>query len=249
MKEFRHIMFFEDRHVYFNKQTGEEYTSVTTHISKYVPKFDTDFWAVYKHLQRQGLKPQNRSGTLYCEPYGKVTIEEHLADAADIIQSWSDISVQAKEKGTFIHLFLENLFKNKVITIPDKYKDCVAGAWAFYNQCDLYPVFEELIVADDEWKIAGQVDRPFLISAKDKLLSVADYKTDKEIKLENPYESLKKFGMPNTNFSKYTLQLNMYRAIIERNTPWKIRDLKIVHITDSDFKVYEIPKMKDSDLF
>lgn len=88
-----------------------------------------------------------------------------------------------------------------------------------------------------------------MIDAKNRILDVFDFKTDREIKLENRWESLIGLNMPNTNFSKYTLQLNMYRAIIERNTPWKVKNLKIVHIMDDDYKIYNIPKMKDSDLF
>jgi len=249
MKEFRHIMFYEKEHAYINKLTSEQYTSVTTHISKFVPKFDRDYWAVYKHLERLGLNPKNRSGTLSCDGYDNVDPANFIMDAWDIVESWEAISTQAKEKGTFIHLFLENLFKNKVIDVPEKYQGCLKGAWAFYNKCPLYPIFEELIVADDRLKIAGQVDRPFLIDQKERVLDVYDFKTDKEIKFENPWENLNKFNMPNTNFSKYTLQLNMYRFIIERNTKWKVRNLKIVHITDDDFKVYPIPKLNDNDLF
>ena len=242
-------MFYEDEHAYLNKLTGEQYTSVTTYISKFVPKFDRDFWAVYKHLEREGLHPVNRSGTLVCDISDNVNPADYIMDAWDIVESWEAISQQAKERGTYIHLFLENLFKNKVISVPEKHKGSLKGAWKFYNDCPLTPIFEEVIVADDTLKIAGQVDRPFLIDAKNRILDVFDFKTDREIKLENRWESLIGLNMPNTNFSKYTLQLNMYRAIIERNTPWKVKNLKIVHIMDDDYKIYNIPKMKDSDLF
>jgi len=243
MKEFQHILFYEKGHKYINRRNNKRYTSVTQTLKKVQPDVNWDYWAVYKHLKNEGntVRPNGDEQ--------KIWLNNQLIDYRDYIKygkalrkQWNSISKTAKTKGTFIHLYLENLFNNKVINVPAKYKNCVKGAEKFYNDhIHLTPIYAELIVADDDYEVAGQVDRPFFIEPG--LLGIMDFKTDREISFTNQYANLKPpvADLPDTNFSKYTLQLNLYRYIIEKNTEWKVQYLKIVHLTDDDYKIYDVP--------
>ena len=249
MEEFNHIMFFEDGHKYVNMEDRSTYMSVTQLIEKVKPDVNWDFWAVYKHLQDvTGAKPRHNKDkeTLFYKNKW-VHYSRFSKEAEAKRKEWNDKADVAKERGTFLHLYLENLFNNKVIAIPNGYS--VRGANRFYkDHRHLKPVYAEMIVGDDQYMIAGQVDRPFLV--KPGVIDIYDFKTDEEIKQSNRFESLKApvNDLDDCNFSKYTLQLNLYRWIIEKNTKYKVRNLKIVHITDTDYILYAIPKYDVSTL-
>lgn len=242
MQEFRHILFEEEDHVYTNVNTGKKYTSVTQFIGKIKPDVNWDYWAVYKHLQRSGsVRPIGEPYILWNN--SEVHYKDYIDEGKKIRAEWKAKGDEAVEKGTFIHLYLENLFYNKIIAVPQQYKSNIKGAYKFYlDHRHLEPVYAELIVADDEFELAGQVDRPFKVAPW--VLDIYDYKTDKEIKFENKYSNLKPpcDDLPDCNFSKYTIQLNMYRHIIEKNTKWSVRNLKIVHLDDNDYTIYDVPK-------
>ena len=242
MQEFRHIMFYEDKHIYHNTVSREIYQSVTQTISKIKPEVNWDYWAVYKYLETLGSVRPHDSHEMIWFNGGWVNYLDYLDEATKVRKKWSNKGKVAREKGTFIHLYLENLFNNKVISVPTQYKDNIEGANRFYKDHKHWtPIYAELIVADDDYKIAGQVDRPFFVEPG--ILDVYDWKTDSEIKTENKYSTLLPpvDDLPDCNFSKYTLQLNLYKWIIEKNTEWKVRDLKIVHLTDTNYELYNIP--------
>lgn len=245
MEEFKHIMFHEDGHKYINQLTGEQYISVTQAIKKIQPKVNWDFWAVYKQLQENHtVKAWYDKGMIQVD--GKwVSYKKHLGLAKKKRQQWREISDEATKRGTFIHLFLENIFNRKLISVPDEYKEYMTGPKKFYkDHKHLKPVYAEVVVGDDEFFFAGQVDRPFEVGENE--LAIFDFKSDGQIKTENKYGTtlLKPFEhLPDTNFSKYTIQLNMYRAAIERNTKYKVTELKIVHLTKDDYQIYDIPKI------
>lgn len=242
MQEFRHIMFYEDKHIYHNTVSREIYQSVTQTIKKVQPEVNWDYWAVYKYLEGRGsVRPHDSYEKIWFNG-GYVDYKSYLKEANVTKKSWSSKGKVAREKGTFIHLYLENLFDNKVIRVPAKYKNNLGGANEFFkDNRHRIPIYAELIVADDDYKIAGQVDRPFFVEPG--VLDIYDYKSDAEIKFENKYSTLMSpvDNLPDCNFSKYTLQLNLYKWVIEKNTEWKVRDLKIVHLTDTSYKLHDIP--------
>lgn len=243
MKQFNHILFYEEDHKYVNTMTSKRYTSVTQTFEKIKPKVNWDYWAVYKWLKNNGytVRPAGDEKRIMINNK-PVSYKKYLDKGKLLREQWKDTSNHGKEKGTFVHLYGENLFNNKVIKVPAKYKDSVGGMLKFYNDNKhRTPIYAELIVADDEFCIAGQVDRPFFV--KPGVIDIVDYKSDREIVFENKYSSLLKpcDDLPDCNFSKYTLQLNLYKFIIEKNTEWKVRDLQIVHLTDTDYKVIDVP--------
>lgn len=244
MQEFKHIMFFEEGHKYVNINTKQPYKSVTQTIDIVKPEVNWDFWAVYKQLQEEGpvkawydkeMIQFNGSWHHYTKFLDKGKIKK---------VQWKKKADKGKERGTFGHSYLENLFNNKVIAVPKKYKDIIGGAKKFYkDHRHLEPVYAEQIVGDDEYFIAGQIDRPFKLATNK--LAIYDFKFDLEIEFDNKYTTLKPpfENMPDCNFSKYTIQVNMYSWIVEKNTPWTVEYMKIVHLQDDDYTLYDVPKI------
>lgn len=242
MEEFKHIMFYEDKHIYQNVDNRHRYTSVTQAISRVKPDVDWDYWAVYKHLETQGKVKPNYDNRLIWFEGSWVSHKKYLSEARKVRSTWKGKGDVSAKKGTFLHLYLENLFNNKVIKVPAKYKGNIGGANQFYKDFKhRQAIYAEVIVADDEIELAGQVDRPFFVAPG--IIDLYDYKTDAEIKFDNKYSSLKHpcSDLPDCNFSKYTLQVNLYRWIIEKNTQWKVREMKVVHLNDSSYNIIDVP--------
>ena len=85
------------------------------------------------------------------------------------------------------------------------------------------------MVWDRELKFAGSIDMTF--QRKDGTIDIYDWKRCKEIKKLNGWESATTKCidyLPNTNFWHYSLQLNTYKAILEKNYNVKVGDLYLV---------------------
>jgi hypothetical protein len=243
MNEFRHIVFYEKDHSYINVNNQKKYTSVTSFIKTLFPEFDSNYWAVYKHLERQGFQCRKAKHGIILANGEPVDHNDYIEDAQYILDEWADIAKAATDKGTAIHLWLENAFNNK-ITESDYDISVAKKFWQDHSH--MKPVHAECIVADDELELAGQVDRPFHVV--DNVLDLYDYKTNKEIKFENKFEKGVD-NLDNCSFNIYMLQLNIYREIIERNTDYKIRFMRLVHLTDEDYQIIDVPKYNMNDIF
>ena len=85
------------------------------------------------------------------------------------------------------------------------------------------------MVWDKELRLAGSVD--MLFENPDGTLQIYDWKRSKEIKKENRWESALVdciSHLPDANFWHYSLQLNTYKYIIEKNYGKKVTDMFLV---------------------
>ena len=84
---------------------------------------------------------------------------------------------------------------------------------------------------------------------KTKKLSIFDYKTNKEIKIDNPRGDtlLAPFThLQDCELVKYSLQIWLYKLIIERNTPFEVGDGNIVWVSGKDnYILYPTLNLKD----
>ena len=102
----------------------------------------------------------------------------------------------------------------------------------FYNDCfgKLIPIRTELVVFDREYKIGGMVDMLFY-NVKAKEYQIWDWKTNKSFSYVNEYgESLKDplMFLSDCDHEIYSLQLETYKHIIEKNTNIKLGDSYLV---------------------
>ena len=238
------VGFDAQEHVYFYK--GRTLTSMTKLYKKFFPAFNAT--QISERLARKELGDAD---------YGII-----LKKAREIRDSWKN---KAK-LGTIVHDYAEHtLIAGTAIPCnPDSFKDhpdylpalentypsyCKGVQDFLQNDLTLFDnfLYSELVVWDAEFSVAGQVD--FITYNPDGSIDLWDWKTSGEITPEGV--SFGKFGfgclagLPDTNFSHYSLQLSGYAFIIEKNLGLKVRSLKVVHIQPEFWKVYELPYLKD----
>ena len=113
----------------------------------------------------------------------------------------------------------------------------------------------EWMIFDEDVKIAGSID--FVSENEDGSLTIYDWKRCKEIKKTNSFGDFALTEcishLPDTNYWHYVLQLNTYKAILERKYEKKIKEMFLVglHPNLSTYQLYKVPVLKQEmdDLF
>lgn len=236
LAKFNDVKYFDGPHKYFVNNV--EYTSATTFIGKFKPKFETQKLAE-QYAGKRGL------------------------NVKDVIADWDLKRDTSTVKGTMVHNMAENWWNNKsfpyddslviktfgIDIIKEKYEKCETIFHRFYLDAseNLIPVKMELVVCDHDYKIAGMVDCLFY-NKKSEMLEIWDYKTNKEIKTKNDYGE--KFKKPISHLdvceiNTYSLQLSLYKHIIEKNTNLKIGNCYLLWINEKNttYKVYQCKDM------
>jgi ATP-dependent exoDNAse (exonuclease V) beta subunit len=204
-----HIVFDEGPHIY-TVDGDSDFTSVTTMIHKHFAKFDAD------KIIRKMMSGRN---WMFSKYFG-MTMDEIKA-------SWDKNRDEAAAAGTKMHYDIECFYNNMPID-----NDSVEYGYfkEFKNEFShLNPFRTEWMVWDKELKIAGSID--MLYENPDGSLTIYDWKRCKQIKKDNKWQSsttpfLK--HLPDTNFWHYSLQLNIYKFLLEKNYNRKVNGLFLV---------------------
>lgn len=229
LQKFNNIVFYEECHKY--TINGKEAKSVTSLLNEYKEEFDSDLIAG-KYAKKHGLKKE------------------------DVLSSWSKENKKSTTKGSYLHKFAENIWNKKITNecepdeIYDGSKDidiCKEHIKSFYNDAKnkLALVNAELVIGDEDFLICGMVDKLFY-NIKTGNYQIWDYKTNKEIygdkyakKLNYPLNNIK-----DSKINIYSLQLSIYKWIIQRNTNIIIDDCYLVWINECN-ENYKIIKTID----
>ena len=246
----KNILFAEEGHKYtITSDPGSQYTSVTTCVHSHFPKFDSD--AIIKSMMR-----------------GKNWKEGHKywgLTAEQIKQQWADNGATASQAGTDLHYriecFMNNVELPAAYTHTDLYKHYQESnavdngstgftplEWKYFTNfvkhtTNLKPYRTEWTVYHEDLKLAGSIDMVY--ENPDGTLSIYDWKRAKDITRVNMY---KKYAttecichMPDSNFWHYTLQLNIYKAILEAKYGKTVTDLYLIRLhPDAEEENYEI---------
>jgi hypothetical protein len=231
---FNDITFYDEPHKYF---IGEkELISVTTLIGKYHEPFDEDYWSGYKATQYD-LTPE------------------------EVLRAWKFINRKGTIKGSAIHDYAENLFQNKKFEYPQQlilnefgfdpvwseYEITKKHVDQFYNdvQGKLIPVRTEMVVYDKESLIAGMLDVLFY-NVKWGVFQIYDWKTNKKFSTEEKERHLlnELYMIEDCDFEIYSLQLSLYKYIIEKITGIKLGKSYIVWFSHNN-PTYKIIEAKD----
>ena len=228
---FNTIKYYDEPHKY--------YMGKTQFIGKFKPAFDSEYWA-------------------------KKKADERGIEKEEILKEWKYKSDFACEKGTLFHEYAENYLNNKIFPYPlekvvkllgnndvqEPYDKIVKHFDEFYKDSfdKLLPIKSEIIVGDEELGICGMVDQLFW-NKKTKEYQIWDWKTNKEIKRKNHWQ---KFKSPISHLdvcemNTYSLQLSLYKYIIEKNTNLKLGDSYIVWFNEKNetykpIKCYDFQK-------
>jgi len=233
---FNNVKFYNEPHKYY--VNGKELISVTTLIHQYQRDFEEDYWSDIK-------------------------AKEFSLEQYEIIRAWRFINKKGTMKGSFIHDYLENLFLNKKYEYPEEkilnefgfdpikkeYDITKQHADKFYKEVNraLIPIRPEYVVFDRETLVAGMVDMLFY-NKKSKQYEIWDWKTNKEFTDAEPERQLlhELFTLDDCDLEIYSLQLELYKQIIERNLPIKLGQSHIVWFShnNDDYKVIKTKNRK-----
>lgn len=125
--------------------------------------------------------------------------------------------------------------------------------WQYFLQFvadhpDLIPYRTEWMVYDESLQICGSIDMLFA-NLEDGTLSIYDWKRSKEItrtNMQNEFSHhVELCHLPNANFWHYSLQLNMYKQLLQRQYNRRIRDLCLLrfHPTAVTYEKLEVPHL------
>lgn len=245
LEKFNRYKFYEDEHKYtYVEDDGSEKEigiSVTSLIDKYTNFFDEEKVAGLKSL-KEGIPKE------------------------EILNKWHYDRDYSCIKGTFTHLYNEYLWKgkkydyDKELVINTFDKDVIEPVWnklksisdSFYNKFkdNLIPIGLELVIGIKDFDIAGTID--FLAySKKLDAIIIIDYKTNKEIR-NNSFNNQKMLSpldnVIDSNYYHYSLQLAIYKHILEHETNLKIYPKKwLVWMNENndDFKLYECANLDE----
>ena len=235
LSKFNHVKYYDGPHKYF---IGDrELISATKFIGMFKPKFETQRIAE-EYAAKRGLEVE------------------------DVIADWDLKRDTSTVKGSAVHDYAENWWNNKEFPydssvavkqfghdiIKESFDKCQTIFRNFYedSRINLVPVKMELVVGDEDYGLGGMVDCLFY-NKKSGMLEVWDYKTNKAINIKNNYGQ--RFKEPISHLdvceiNTYSLQLSLYKHIIEKNTNLKIGNCYLIWINEKN-KNYKVYKCKD----
>lgn len=257
-KQNRNVCYNDFHHCYWNMDDNEKYISVTTLIHQFTQPFDKNFWSAYKALEKLIPKENwiiEKKSLLNSKKLDKsifdlydISENDFNKIQQDILDSWDEENRKSCERGTKIHLDIENSFYKNPKNISLQ-KFGIGGKFECrkdYSELDLeYGVYPEYLVyresEDGILRIAGQVD---LIVKSGNEITICDWKTNKKIDQKSFYNtktrSSAKMKYPlnnldDVNFYHYTMQLSTYAWMLQKINPnFIIKDLILVHFDHND---------------
>lgn len=252
------IHFDKEKHRY--TKGARVYDSVTSIIKNYVEPFDRVYWSTYKAckdtiISREGLHSWN----VYKEAAGgwtkvpdyyrthkhRLYMEINLKRSL-YLDKWDKSGHDARTIGTAIHSS-----KEKSILGSKQVRSDISGIHISlevsqnnllmiqeFDSIHNNNVYVELIVSNDEFEIAGMVDK---VEKHGKDVYIIDYKTSKEInqiafmerKMKPPLQFI-----PDCNFNHYGIQLSVYGWMLEQ-MGFRVKGLQIQHLLRPDFSKME----------
>jgi hypothetical protein len=218
------VIFKEEGHVYESSDKDKiNWTSVTSFISRFKPKFDANAIA------------EKSSKNKKSKWYG--------LHKQEILDAWDKETNRAIKLGNWYHNQRETDILNLKTIEREGHQISIVKPLFNSDGFKLAPsqkisdgVYPEHFVYLKSASLCGQAD---LVEIMDGTINITDYKTNKEIKSKGytNWEGItnKMFApvhhLDDCNLNHYTLQLSIYAYIIKKHNPkLKIGNLKIQHV-------------------
>jgi hypothetical protein len=234
------ITFEEASHTYAVDGSREGWTSCTTFIGTFYEHFNPD--AVIAKMMASRKWPENK--------YFGMTPEA-------IKKQWDDNGKEASEAGTRMHLDIEHWNNAEPVgnLAGDEWEPNPGPEWDYFLNYErtwrvprgFEPFRTEWLVFKEDIKLAGSIDMVY--KKPDGSLAIYDWKRAKEIKTENSWQSMYAplDHLPDTNYWHYSLQLNIYRRILEELYDARVSEMALVilHPNNRDYQIARINRMDD----
>jgi hypothetical protein len=229
------IVFDEPTHIYTIKGSSKGYISCTGFLHAFFGHFDPD--AIIKKMMSSPKWPSSKY-------YGQT--------AAEIKAGWAKNGEEASGAGTEMHLAIEMFLNDAAELIPTHVR--ATREWSYFmdfwrdHGADLEPYRMEWEVWVEEIKLAGSIDGIFRRRSDGRFL-IYDWKRSKKITTDNKFQSgLGPMAhLPDCNYWHYSLQLNVYRWILETYYGLDVADmyLVIMHPDAKGYKRMRLNRMDD----
>lgn len=190
--------------------------SATTLVSRLKPDFDKD--SISKRVaERDGISQE------------------------EVLRQWEKKGEQGRDRGTRLHTYIEDLMDGKIDPITRGVNDKLPSMEAFdkvweklSSKFKANMIYQEVVVGDEQYCVAGRVDAVFSLEVKNnRSMHILDWKTGK-FRIDNHYEKLLPpfDDLDNCELNAYSIQLSLYKLIIEKNTDLKLGESYLVHLRD-----------------
>jgi hypothetical protein len=219
-------------HLYIVNGDPNSYISTTTFIHKFANEFDAD----------RAITMIFNGRNYQSSPYFGMS-RQQIKDA------WELNRQEAASLGTAMHANLENFYNG--ISVKDEFLE--TKEWQLFqtylaDNPRLEPFRTEWEVFDEEHFISGSIDMIYADPDKPGHLIIKDWKRSKEIKwssrdrLREPIQHL-----DDCNGMHYSLQVNLYKWILEKNYGVRISRLFMVrfHPNSDAYEEIEVENMQD----
>jgi len=226
------IVFQEEGHIY-TIRGDKYYKSCTTWLKSFFEKFNPDA-VIDKMMESSSWETSRYFGM----------------SKQDIKTTWSENGKRAAEFGTRMHKHIEEFYNGAELP-KEMTPELVSFANFYMDHMDMTPFRTEMMIYDEDIRICGSVD--MLFQHDDGTLSIYDWKFAKEIQTHSygkkglfPIQSLN-----DCNTVHYSLQLNLYREILERKYGYTIRDMNLVFMhrdLGDNYIKFPVPRMDMSPL-
>lgn len=216
------IKFESHSHKYTILDGTKSYVSVTSFVKTFFPVFNPES-AIIKMKKSKNWNESNK--------YFNMTDDE-------IKTLWVNIGTEASAAGTGLHETIDKYLNSILETEPDSIE------WNMFRQ--FIDNFEskgiisekyrsEWMIYDEESQICGTLD--FIYKNTDDTYTIVDWKRSKNI------SEPRSLFINNSNYWIYTLQLNLYKYILEKNYGLKVSKLMIVqlHPENETYKIFSVP--------
>jgi len=215
------IFLIEETHEYrLRDDPAFQFTSCTTFVKYFFEPFDKIGIAV--NLTETNLKYMNMS-------------------PAQLIAEWD----KSMELGTKVHKEIEDFIltgKN-----PEEKKAIFGVDWIKKIMTGRYEFFPEVIVYSKELGLAGSIDF-LLYDAENEEYKIVDWKTNKRL---DKTSFNNKMGLhpatahlPDCNFSHYSLQLSLYRFLLEKHYGLNVTGTALAHLNEHKLEFHKTPYLK-----
>ena len=212
----------EASHTY--KVDNVPYTSVTTLLASWFPKFNP----------KQAIRGMRASPTWESSPYVHMTDEE-------ILQKWESDGKTAATLGTDLHYYIEQYLKGNFLEQDSleiqQFKEFITNTPLVVHEL-------EWRLFDPSTKITGAID--CACKNKDGTLDLYDWKRCSNMLKTHGFAILPELvHIPSSNYWKYTLQLNMYKYLVEKTTTFKVKHMFIVcfHPSNLGYQKYRVSEI------
>lgn len=249
---FKHIIYYDEEHIYMNKSTNIKYTSSTGVVKKYTGEFDTEYWVRYKTLKNKGfsIKPKTNINIL-----NALIVRNNLVQEVELLrQEWKDKATKASNEGSGVHEYMSHAVFNKqgikTVNIGNEGKIKAANKF-LADSPHLTAIASEFVVGtsgteEDTIRIAGMIDL-IAFNSNTNSIELYDYKTNAKLDLTNPYEKMKPpyNNLQASTYNKFRLQLSIYKYLLESKGV-AVSAINIVHLKeDGTYKIYNLKPIKN----